>query len=274
MCQSQQAHPTEDALAMTPEERERLTRQLTVITASLPAASSETLPAPTGEPPEEAPVPPKAPRLALPARWRGLRLGVLVAIVCLALLGTGLVEGLAPNVLSFGGQLLGLVPAPTPTIVPTKPSATTIFRSPSISIVEVGRVLQSVNSPMLPYAGDVYNDGVKYGIDPVFALAFWMKESREASDGSVAATDHNPGYTEGLSTDNHCGRWACWATWPEGIDGWYHYMRVYFIDDRGLTTVESILPIYAPPTENDTNGYIASVLNWVYQWRAESAANG
>ncbi len=262
---------------MTPEERERLTSQLTVITAPLPPTAPKALPEKAGEPSEEKPTPSKAPRLrlALPARWRGMRLGVFAAIICLALLGTGLAEGLAPTVFRFGGQILGLVPAPpAPTPVPTKQPADSIFQHPTISVVEVERVLQSVNSPILPYAGDVYAYGIQYGIDPVFALAFWMKESREASDGSVAAPDHNPGYTEGLGSDNRCGRWACWPTWPAGIAGWYNYMRVFFVDDRGLTTVESILPIYAPSTENNTSGYIAFVLNSVATWRAESAADG
>ena len=261
---------------MTPEERERLTKQLTIITSLLPAAAPKALPAPPGESSSETLPAPKVPRrtVALPGRWRGMRLVLLVGFICLALLGTGLAEGLAPKVLGYGGQLLGLIPAPpTPTPVPPKPTSTTIARAPSISIVEVGRILERVNSPMLPYAEDVYDYGVQYGIDPVFALAFWMKESREASDGSVAATDHNPGYTQGLNSDPHCGRWACWPTWPEGIEGWFRYMRVYFVD-RGKTTVEVILPIYAPPSENDTGGYISSVLNWVVQWRAESAADG
>ncbi|HLW01716.1 MAG TPA: hypothetical protein VKT82_23870 [Ktedonobacterales bacterium] len=262
---------------MTPEEREQLASQLTVITAPLPPTAPKALPAKAGEPSEETPVPSKAPtrRLALPGRWRGMRLGVFAAIICLALLGTGLAEGLAPTAFHFGGQILGLVPAPpTPTPVPAKPAADSIFQHPTISVVEVSRVLQSVNSPILPYAGDVYAYGIQYGIDPVFALAFWMKESREASDGSVAAVDHNPGYTEGLGTDTRVGRWAYWATWPEGIAGWYRYMRVFFIDGLGLTTVESILPIYAPSTENNTSGYIAFVLQKVADWRAESAADG
>ncbi len=262
---------------MTPEERERLSRQLTVITAPLPPEPPKTFPEKAGESPEETPTPFKAPRrgLALPARWRGMRLGIFAAILCLALLGTGVVEGLAPNTFQFGGELLGLVPAPpTPTPTPKKPPFDSIAQPPTISIVEVGRILQSVNSPILPYAGDVYAYGVQYGIDPAFALAFWMKESREASDGSVAAVDHNPGYTEGLASDARCGRWACWATWPEGIAGWYQYMRVFFIEGRGLTTVESILPIYAPSSENNTSGYIAFVLNEVAAWRAESALDG
>jgi hypothetical protein len=203
-----------------------------------------------------------------------MRLSLFAAVICLALVGTGLAEGLAPRMFNFGGQLLGLVPAPpAPTPVPTQPPASMIARSPTVSVSEIGRVLASVNSPILPYSGDVYAYGVKYGIDPVFALAFWMKESREASDGSVAAVDHNPGYTEGLAGDPRCGRWACWPTWPEGIAGWFHYMRVFFVD-RGIVTVESILPIYAPSSENNTSGYIAFVNHWVAVWRAESAALG
>jgi len=308
---------------MTPEERERLTRQLTVITASLPSqkrkdkptkvetttttqaavqvaqpmASSEPSAAPVGtsarlpavvaeratdvaEDVDEVGLDTDWSRLRFPLprlslrRWRGWRMGLFVAIVIVALLGTGLAEGLTPQFFGFGGQLFGLVPAPpTVTPVPTEAPFDDIARPPSITVAEIDRVLGSVNSPIWPYSGDVYAYGIQYGIDPVFALAFWMKESREASDGSVAAPDHNPGYTEGLTNDPKCGRWACWPTWPEGIAGWFRYMRVFFVD-RGISTVESILPIYAPSSENNTSGYIVFVLQHVATWRAESAAKG
>jgi hypothetical protein len=260
---------------MTPEERERLSRQLTVITAPLPPMSPEALPPKAGEPSENRLSKLKAPwRKASLPHWHRVRLVLFAAIVGLALLGTGLAEGLAPRAFGLGSQLFGLVPAPSPTHpAPGQIPGDVIARSPTVTVSEIERVLERVNSPILPYAGDVYVSGVQYGIDPVFALAFWMKESREASDGSVAASDHNPGYTEGLSGDPRCGRWACWPTWPEGIAGWFHYMRVFFVD-RGIVTVESILPIYAPSSENNTSGYIAFVLYWAGIWRAESAANG
>jgi hypothetical protein len=277
---------------MTPEERERLTKQLTIITGSLSPAPKKTAPtapvlelprpsaeAPDGTIPEEKalevapPKPQKPPRRPIVKRWRRWRVGLFLLMAALAFIGTGLAEGLSPQVFRFSSQLLGLVPAPpTATLAPTETPFDDIARSPTITVTEIDRVLQSVNSPMIPYSYNIYVAGIQYGIDPVFALAFWMKESREASDGSVAAPDHNPGYTEGLATDPRCGRWACWPTWPEGIAGWFHYMRVFFVD-RGIRTVEDILPIYAPSSENNTSGYIVFVLQHVATWRAESAAN-
>lgn len=278
---------------MTPEEREQLAKQLTLITAPLPPAPKkeqsvavkDAVNAPSETAPETAAAeetsltvaPPKPARVnqrRTLRRLRRWRISLFVAILALAFVGTGLAEGLSPQVFNFSSQLLGLAPAPsTATPVPTEVPADDLARSPTITIAEIDRVLESVNSPMLPYSADIYVSGEQYGIDPVFALAFWMKESREASDGSVAAPDHNPGYTEGLSTDQRCGRWACWPTWPEGIAGWFHYMRVFFID-RGIRTVEDILPIYAPSTENNTSGYILFVIQHVATWRAESDANG
>jgi hypothetical protein len=274
-------------MSTTPEDRERLAQQLTMIPASSQAAprSSTSRSAPplkelSAPAPAETAVKsparlPRLPRKVALGHWQRLRWAILGGVLLLALLGTGLAEGLGPGFLSFGGQLLGLAPlAPSPTLAPSAIPSDVIVRSPSISFLEVEQVLSRVGSPMLPYAGDVYAYGVKYHIDPVFALAFWMKESREASDGSVAAVDHNPGYTEGLAGDDRCGRWACWPTWTAGIEGWYRYMRVFFINARGLTRVEDILPIYAPSTENNTNGYIAFVLQMAATWRAESDANG
>ena len=281
-------------MAMTPEDRKRLTKQLTIITAPLASVPKKALSAaPVAEktqssaeesaeasPVQQAlevapPRPERLPRWALPTRLRRWRLVLLFGMAALALLGTSLADGLTPQgFLSFSSQLFGVVPAPpTVTSVPTETPADDLAQKPTISIAEIDRVLESVNSPMLPYDADIYATGVQYGIDPVFALAFWMKESREASDGSVAAPDHNPGYTEGLAGDPRCGRWACWPTWPEGIAGWFHYMRVFFID-RGISAVEDILPIYAPSSENNTSGYIVFVLQRVATWRAESAADG
>lgn len=278
---------------MTPEERKQLARQLTLITAPLPPAPKkeqsvavEAEATPSSETDTEAgaaketaltvatPKLARLPRRRAVRRLHRWRLSLFVAMVALAFVGTGLAEGLSPQIFSFSSQLLGLVPAPpTATPVPTEVPSSYIARSPTITIAEIDRVLGSVNSPMLPYSADIYVSSEQYGIDPVFALAFWMKESREASDGSVAAPDHNPGYTEGLGTDPRCGRWACWPTWPEGIAGWFHYMRVFFVD-RGITTVEDILPIYAPSTENNTSGYILFVIQHVATWRAESNASG
>lgn len=277
---------------MTPEEREQLARRLTLITAPLPSAPKKEKPVAVeaeADPPSEtgveagaaqemaltvaSPKPAKVNRRRTLRRLRRWRLSFFVAMVALALVGTGLAEGLSPQVFSFSSQLLGFVPAPpTATLVPTEVPSDDIARSPTITIAEIDRVLESVNSPMIPYSANIYVSGEQYGIDPVFALAFWMKESREASDGSVAAPDHNPGYTEGLGNDPRCGRWACWPTWPDGIAGWFHYMRVFFVD-RGITTVEDILPIYAPSTENNTSGYILFVIQHVATWRAESDAD-
>ncbi len=268
-------------MSTTPEERERLSRQLTIIPASSQGGSRSTTPLKelsalaSADGATRLPQRLKGlPRKYALSHWQRVRWVMLAGVLLVALLGTGLVEGLGPGVFSFGGQLLGVVPAPpSPTLAPSAIPYDVIYRSPSIAFPEVQMILSRVGSPMLPYAGDVYAYGIKYHIDPAYALAFWMKESREASDGSVAAVYHNPGYTEGLASDQRCGRWACWPTWPEGIEGWYHYMRVFFIDRRGLTRVEDILPIYAPSSENNTSGYISYVLQMVATWRAESNAN-
>jgi hypothetical protein len=270
-----------DTMSTTPEEREQLSQQLTIIPSSSRGVSRSTTPLKELSAPATVDGATKPPTLLkeLPRKyalnhWQRLRWAILGGVLLLALLGTGLAEGLGPGFLTFGGQLFGVVPAPpSPTLAPSAIPYDVIYRSPSITFLEVETVLSKVGSPMLPYAGDVYSYGIKYHIDPAYALAFWMKESREASDGSVAAVDHNPGYTEGLASDTRCGRWACWPTWPAGIEGWYHYMRVFFIDRRGLIRVEDILPIYAPSSENNTSGYISYVLQMVLTWRAESDAN-
>jgi hypothetical protein len=49
---------------------------------------------------------------------------------------------------------------------------------------------------------------------------------------------------------------------------WYRLINDEYIGARGLTTVEQVIPIYAPSDDNnDVPGYISAISVLVGQWR-------
>ncbi len=62
-------------------------------------------------------------------------------------------------------------------------------------------------------------------------------------------------------------RFRDYASWEEGIEDWYRLLSVEYIDGRGTSTVEQIIPIYAPSFENNVPAYIDAVTSMVNEWR-------
>jgi hypothetical protein len=144
---------------------------------------------------------------------------------------------------------------------------TPVVGPPSISGETVTRVL--AGSPLAPYAVDVYRLGAEAGIDPAFALAIWKHESQFGTTGAATRTRNMGNLVCDAAAHppaRGCdGRWAVYPTWLDAVADWYAYLNRRYVA-RGLVTVEAILPVYAPPSENDTAGYIAQVRQLMAQW--------
>ncbi|MBA3947096.1 MAG: glucosaminidase domain-containing protein [Herpetosiphonaceae bacterium] len=161
--------------------------------------------------------------------------------------------------------LLGLLLLPGRAAAQT--GQTTVVGPPSISGATVSRIV--AGTPLAPYATQIYQLGAQATIDPAFALAIWDHESQFGTTGAAVA-NHNMG---NLICDaalhppaTGCnGRWAVYAAWPDAISDWYGYINRRYIS-KGLTTVEQILYVYAPPSENNTQGYITTVETLMRQW--------
>ena len=63
------------------------------------------------------------------------------------------------------------------------------------------------------------------------------------------------------------GRFRSYASWQAGCLDWFRLIATEYLP-RGLTTVQRIVPVYAPASENDVSAYIAAVLSAVKTWRA------
>jgi hypothetical protein len=62
--------------------------------------------------------------------------------------------------------------------------------------------------------------------------------------------------------------YRAYGNWVAGYRDWFHLIAVLYIKQWHLTTVEKIIPVYAPPSDgNNVRGYIAAVERAVDDWR-------
>ncbi len=141
--------------------------------------------------------------------------------------------------------------------------------SPSISVGQIEAVLQQYGSPAVGKGQTLFDMGLRYGINPAFALAFFVHESGCGTKG-VARLTHSIGnirWTEGH--DNYEG-YRSYGSWEEGIEDWYKLISDLYINGWHLRTVDAIVPVYAPYGDNNNPpAYIAAVKQMVDAWRGK-----
>ena len=146
----------------------------------------------------------------------------------------------------------------------------TVVGKPSISVEFINRVLALYDSPATGKGQALYDDGVKYGIDPVYALAFFMHESRFGTTG-VATVTHSLGNIRATTGYAQYEGYRMYRTWEEGFADWYRLIAKLYVAQLGLSTVDQIVPVYAPGSDNNNvAAYIASVKQAVDTWRSGS----
>lgn len=170
-----------------------------------------------------------------------------------------------------GGAVVGAVARPI--------GDYTVEGPPSLTPQQIDAILRSYGSPAAGTGKDWYNLGLKYGIDPAFAVAFFIHESGAGTNPNWAGlkpgggTTHNIGNIICAGYPTCYGRFRDYGSWAEGIEDWYRLISVEYIQGRGVRTVAEIIPIYAPAFENDVQGYINVVQRLVDGWRAQFNAS-
>jgi len=164
----------------------------------------------------------------------------------------------------------GPIAAKTPIPVHTGPYA--VLGKPTITADFINRVLASYNSPAAGKGQALYDLGVKYGIDPVFALAFFEHESLFGTTGE-ARTTLSLGNLRCIPTrpciDQNRGGYAQMYSWEDGFDQWYKLIRNLYVAQWGLVTVDKIIPTYAPNSDgNNEAEYIATLKHEIDTWHA------
>lgn len=174
---------------------------------------------------------------------------------------------LAAALFLFAGQG---VPAPKP--APSCP-ASRVVCAPTLSADFINQVLTAYHSPVVGHGQDIYDEGVRYGIDPAYALAFFMHESSFGTAGE-ARVSLSIGNLRCIPTAQCRDGYAWFPTWDAGIDAWYRLIKDGYVDGAvsdhcPCTTIEQIIPVYAPSADQNNEGaYIQAVEHAVSTWRA------
>ncbi len=137
---------------------------------------------------------------------------------------------------------------------------------PTIDAQFINRVLAAYHSPASGKGQALYDDGVKYNIDPAYALAFFMEESTFGTQG-VARVTHSLGNIRASGTEPSYQGYRLYATWEEGFEDWYRLIAQQYVETWNLKTVDQIIPVYAPTSDhNDEKAYIQNVKRAIDTW--------
>ena len=187
--------------------------------------------------------------------------------------------GPASFVVNVGGHVAQAAEQP-PTLEArldlTNPDDMSLLRPPSLTADQIDAILVEYGSPAAGFGATFFRLGMQYGIDPAYALAFFIHESGAGTATGWAGLKPDGGSTHNIGNiicagyQTCYGRFRDYASWDEGIEDWYRLLSNEYIP-AGLTTVELIIPIYAPAFENDVDGYTNTVSATVAGWRKAQA---
>ncbi len=145
-------------------------------------------------------------------------------------------------------------------------SETSVLGGPSLSPDLINQVLSVAGSPAAGAGQSLYDLSREYRIDDAYALAVFEKESSFGKYGA-GFENHALGniVCAGYPTCN--GRFRAYASWQDGYQDFYRLISQEYVA-RGLSTVETITPVYAPSSENDTGLYISQVCQSMLAFRS------
>src|SRR2546421_7629637 len=137
------------------------------------------------------------------------------------------------KLLSIGGICLVLhlvistqAHADTPLLQQT--SSYSVLGPPPVSAPLINRVLAFYHSPAAGKGQALFDDAVKYGVDPVFALAFFMHESSFGTTG-VAQFTLSLGNLRCIPGFTFSQAFAWFPTWEAGFNAWYALVRSVYV---------------------------------------------
>lgn len=157
--------------------------------------------------------------------------------------------------------------------LPTPPDQHSVTDGPQISAQKIDQILADYGSPAAGTGAIWVALGQKYGINPAYAVAFFIHESSAGTNPNWAgikpggATTHNVGNIICAGYATCYGRFRDYPDWQTGIEDWYRLINVEYIQGRGTHTLEQIIPIYAPSIENNVPAYVQAVTNLVKSWQ-------
>ncbi len=162
---------------------------------------------------------------------------------------------------------------------PQANGAESVLSPPQISVAQINTILAAYHSPAAGKGQALYDLGRTYGINSDDALAFFFHESRLGTTGEARKTlslGNERCIQDRPCVDQNQGGYAQMSSWEDGFAHWYQliasgYVRGHItipLVGHPCTTIEQIIPIYAPSADhNDVQGYINALTGAVDAWR-------
>jgi hypothetical protein len=156
--------------------------------------------------------------------------------------------------------------------------SSSVIGPPTITADFIDRVLTAYGSPAAGTGQALYDDGVASGIDPVYALAFFLHEDSFGKTG-WGAVNHSLGNSRCSGWSTCQGGYRFYASWEDGYRDWYNLILYGYVKGQvtdsivghPCTTIAQIIPVYAPSSDgNNEAAYIAAVEHAVTVWRTGS----
>jgi hypothetical protein len=149
--------------------------------------------------------------------------------------------------------------------------SSSVLGPPTVEAPFIDRVLSAYHSPAAGLGQALYDDGVRTGIDPVYALAFFLHESSFGTTGEARKTlalGNERCILDRPCVDLDRGGYAQMESWADGFSHWYALILTLYVDEWHRVTIEQIVPKYAPGSDgNDEMAYIAAIEHAVDTWR-------
>lgn len=146
--------------------------------------------------------------------------------------------------------------------------------APTIDAARIDQVLRSYNSPAAGTGAIWIEMGQKYGLDPAYAVAFFIQESTAGTHPNWAGLKPDGTTTHNIGNIICAGYQTCYQghrdypSWAAGIEDWNRLITREYVEGRGIATLEEILPIYCPVGDGcRPDHYVEVVKKLVSDWR-------
>jgi hypothetical protein len=123
---------------------------------------------------------------------------------------------------------------------------------------QIDNILCTNHSPACNTGSTFYQNAIRTGISATYALAVFKAES---SYGTAGVARYTKGIGNIICTPGYdCVQgFRAYPTWEAGEEDWFNLIKNLYINEKKLTTVATIANVYAPPSSNDTNAYVANI---------------
>lgn len=147
---------------------------------------------------------------------------------------------------------------------------------PTITPDKIDQVLKSFDSPAAGLGQHIYDEGVKRGINPAVALAFFVQESSAGTKG-VATETNSWGNIKGEGPAGSYKGFKAYDNFQQGVDDWYRLIDDKYLapkdeGGRGYTHLSQVIHTYAPGSDNNNErAYVANVKGMVQGWESQTS---